>query len=46
MRKLKSVKQAQRVLGVHAAVSNLLNLGRHQVSAEQYRDLRVSVFGE
>ena len=46
MRKFKSVTQTQRFLGAHAAVSNLFNLGRHQVSAEQYRDLRVSAFGE
>ena len=29
MRKFKSVGQAQRFLGVHAAVQNLFNLGRH-----------------
>jgi putative transposase len=31
MRKFKSVRQAQRILGAHAAVSNLFNLGRHLV---------------
>ncbi len=46
MRKFKSVKQAKRFLGVHAAVSNLFNLGRHLVRAEHYRDLRVSAFAE
>jgi len=46
MRKFKSVRQAQRFLGVHAAVSNLFNLGRHLVSAEHYRNLRVSAFAE
>ena len=46
MRKFKSVKQAQRFLGAHAAVSNLFNLGRHLVRAQHYRDLRVSAFGE
>jgi putative transposase len=46
MRKFKSVKQAQRFLGAHAAVSNLFNLGRHLVSASHYRDLRVSAFAE
>ena len=46
MRKFKSTKQAQKFLGPHATVSNLFNLGRHQVSADQYRDLRVSAFGE
>ena len=42
MRKFKSVRQAQRFLGAHAAVSNLFNLGRHLVGAQHYRDLRVS----
>jgi putative transposase len=46
MRKFESIEQAQRFLGAHAAVSNLFNLGRHQVSAEQHRDLRVSTLGE
>ena len=46
MRRFKSVGQAQRFVTVHAAVSNLFNLGRHQVSANQYRDLRVSAFSE
>src|SRR6056300_759339 len=46
MRKFKSVRQAQRFLGVHAAVSNLFNLGRHLVGAEHYRNLRISAFSE
>ena len=46
MRKFKSVKQAQRFLGAHAAVSNLFNLGRHLVRAQHYRDPRISAFGE
>ena len=46
MRKFKSAKQAQRFLGVHAAVSNLFNLGRHLVRAQHYRELRVSAFSE
>ena len=46
MRKFKSLRQAQRFLGAHAAVSNLFNLGRHLVSAGHYRDLRVSAFSE
>ena len=46
MWKFKSVKQAQRFLGAHAAVRNLFNLGRHKVGAQHYRDLRVSAFGE
>ncbi len=45
-RRFKSMKQAQRFLGVHAAVSNLFNLGRHKVSARYYRDLRISAFTE
>jgi putative transposase len=46
MRRFKSVRQAQRFLGTHAAVSNLFNLGRHLVSANHYRNLRVSAFSE
>ena len=46
MRKFKSVGQAQRFLGTHAAVSNLFNLGRHLVGAQHYRDLRISAFSE
>ncbi|MFT5334834.1 MAG: putative transposase [Halioglobus sp.] len=46
MRRFKSVGQAQRFLGAHAAVSNLFNLGRHLVRAKHYRDLRVSAFNE
>jgi putative transposase len=46
MRKFKSFRQAQRFLGAHAAISNLFNLGRHLVSADHYRDLRVSAFSE
>ena len=42
----KSVRQAQRFLGTHAAVSNLFNLGRHLVGAEHYRNLRISGFAE
>ena len=45
-RKFKSVGQAPRFLGVHAAVSNLFNLCRHLVSANHYRDLRASAFNE
>ena len=45
-RKSKSVGQAQRFLGVHAAVSNLFNLGRHLIGAQHYRDLRVGAFNE
>jgi len=46
MRKFRSVRQAQRFLGAHAAVSNLFNLGRHLVKAQHYRDLRMSAFEE
>jgi putative transposase len=34
MRRFKSVVQAPRFVGVHAAVSNLFNLGRHLVAAD------------
>ena len=46
MRRFKSVGQAQRFLGSHAAVSNLFNLGRHLVRAQHYRDLRERAFAE
>jgi len=45
MRRFKSVGQAQRFLGVHAAVCNLFNLGRHLIRAEHYRNLREGAFG-
>jgi putative transposase len=45
-RKFKSLKQAQRFLCPHAAVSNLFNLGRHLIMAEHCRDLRTSAFAE
>ena len=44
MRKFKSMEQAQRFLNVHAAVYNLFNLGRHLVSAENYRFFRQRAF--
>ena len=46
MRKFKSVRQAQRFVTAHAAVSNLFNLGRHLIRAQHYRDLRISAFNE
>ena len=46
MRRFKSVGQAQRFVSAHAAVYNLFNLGRHLVSANHYRNLRISAFGE
>nr|WP_320415547.1 DDE-type integrase/transposase/recombinase [Candidatus Litorirhabdus singularis] len=45
-RRVKSVRQAQRFLGAHAAVSNLFNLGRHLIRSEHYRNLRTSAFAE
>ena len=44
MRCFKSSQQAQRFLGVYAAVYSLFNLGRHMVSAEHYRSLRECAF--
>ena len=44
MRQFKSMKQAQRFLNVHAAVYNLFNLGRHLVSAVNYRYFRLRSF--
>ena len=44
MRKFKSMHQAQRFLGAHAAVNNLFNLGRHLASAENYRYFRLRAF--
>ena len=44
IRRFKSTVQAQRFLGVHSAVYNLFNLGRHMVRARDYRDLRHRAF--
>ncbi len=44
MRKFKSVEQAQRFLSAHASIDNLFNLGRHLVSAENYRYFRLRAF--
>ena len=44
MRKFKSIIQAPLFLGVHSAVYNLFNLGRHLVSASHYRLLRMRAF--
>ncbi len=44
MRRFKSIVQAQRFLGVHSAVYNLFDLGRHLISATQYRLFRMRVF--
>ena len=44
MRRFKSPQQAQRFLTVHAVVYNLFNLGRHLVSAKNYRFFRSRAF--
>lgn len=44
MRRFKSLRQAQRFLGVHSAVHNLFNLGRHLISAKHYREFRRQAF--
>ena len=44
MRRFKSIIQAQRFLGVHSAVYNLFNLGRHLISATHYRLFRMRAF--
>ena len=44
MRRFKSMQQAQQFLTVHAAVYTLFNLGRHLVSAKNYRILRPRAF--
>jgi len=44
MRNFKSIIQAQRFLGVHAAVYNLFNLGRHLIPAKNYRLFRLRAF--
>jgi putative transposase len=46
MRNFNLAKQAQRFLGIHAAVYNRFNLGRHLVSATHYRNLRIRAFNE
>ena len=44
MRRFKSVQQAQRFLNIHAAVYNLFNLGRHLISANHFRLIRLRAF--
>jgi len=44
IRRFKSIVQAQRFLGVHSAVYNLFNLGRHLISANHYRLFRMRAF--
>ena len=40
MPNVKRVPQAQRLVRVHAAVSNLFDLGRHLIAAGHHRTLR------
>ena len=44
MWRFKSIAQARKFVGTHAAVSNLFNLELYKVSAGQYRNLRESAF--
>jgi len=44
MRRFKSMIQAQRFLEAHSEVYNLFNLGRHCISAKNYRMLRSRAF--
>jgi putative transposase len=44
MRRFKSVQQAQRFLNIHAAVYNFFNLGRHLISANHFRLIRLRAF--
>lgn len=44
MRRFKSIKQAQRFLEIMSAVYNLFNLGRHLITAKNYRILRMRAF--
>ena len=44
IRRFKSTVQAHRFLGVHSAVYNLFNWGRHMVRARDYRALRHRAF--
>ena len=46
MRRFKSTRPAQRLLGTPAAVYNLFNLGRRLVRKEHYRNLREGAFAE
>jgi putative transposase len=44
MRRFKSVHQAQRFLGIHAAVYNVFNLERYFILAKNYRLFRQRAF--
>jgi putative transposase len=46
MRRFKSIGQTHTFVTAHAAVHNLFNLGRHLVSANHYRNLRIGAFNE
>ena len=46
MGKIASIRQAKNFVSAHAAVQNLVNLGRHLVRAEHYRKLRVIACSE
>ena len=45
MRRFKSVQQTQRFLSVHGPINNLFRIGRHLLSAANYRLLRGRAFG-
>jgi len=44
IRRFKSTQKTQRFLSIHAAVYNLISLGRHLVSAKHYRIFRLRAF--
>lgn len=44
MCRFKSIEQGQRFLAAHSTIYNLFNLGRHLVSAENYRYFRLRAF--
>jgi putative transposase len=44
MRRFKSQGQAQRFLAVHSRITNLFAMGRHHLSAKNYRLLRDEAF--
>ena len=46
MKMFRSMKQSQRFLNIHAAVSNLFNLGRHLTTAKNYRKFKDNSFNE
>ena len=46
MKIFRSMKQVQRFLNIHAAVSNLFNLGRHLTTGNNYRKFRDNSFNE